>query len=73
MDRDEASAVFRSDGSVAHVLSKAAGVEEANDRGFVVQRREAGQEPTVNITSSGRRFLRDSGRSMVHGRLRVGL
>jgi hypothetical protein len=36
--------------------------EDANDRGFVIQRHVAGQEPVVELTPRGRGFLLDSGR-----------
>jgi hypothetical protein len=37
--------------------------EDANDRGFVAQRRVAGQEPLVELTPLGREFLERSGRA----------
>jgi hypothetical protein len=36
--------------------------EDASDRGFVVQRQVADQEPMVDLTPLGRRFLEESGR-----------
>jgi hypothetical protein len=38
--------------------------EDANDRGFVVHWRPAGQEPVVDVTPLGRRFLEEHGRPM---------
>lgn len=39
--------------------------EEANDRGFVTQRRVHGCEAVVELTPQGRAFLESSGRMMV--------
>ena len=36
--------------------------EEANDRGFVIQRQNADQQPVVELTPLGRSFLLESGR-----------
>jgi hypothetical protein len=36
--------------------------EDANDRGFVEQRRAADQEPIVDVTALGRKFLQEHGR-----------
>jgi hypothetical protein len=38
--------------------------EDANDRGFVEQRRAADQEPIVDVTPRGRKFLQEHGRPM---------
>jgi len=36
--------------------------EDALDRGFIVRRPDAGQEPEIDLTPSGRSFLEESGR-----------
>jgi hypothetical protein len=36
--------------------------EDANDRGFLVERRGAGHEPLIELTPLGRSVLRESGR-----------
>jgi hypothetical protein len=36
--------------------------EEANERGFVIQRQNAEQQPVVELTPLGRSFLLESGR-----------
>ena len=38
--------------------------EDANDRGFVVQRHVVKQEPVVDVTPLGRKFLQENGRPM---------